>query len=130
MMRRLVVLLLLAAPVLAGTPRHGFNYGSSEVTNTNLDRLDTKLAVQKQMREVTTGVCATGGCNVTVTWPSAFADANYLVLCTAFDATAGNETGLVVERVSAVVAASATVKIQNLSAGNITGAVSCLGIHD
>ncbi|HEX9763825.1 MAG TPA: hypothetical protein VGA39_00950, partial [Candidatus Acidoferrales bacterium] len=82
-------------------------------------------------RRVSTGSCGTSGCQVTVSWTTAFADTNYSVSCSVQDSTAQSETtGLRLAKINSIAAGSVTVDIDNLSASAITGTLHCTAIHD
>lgn len=84
-----------------------------------------------QTKRVTTGsILTTARNSVTVTWTTAFADANYTPVCTVLDATTGTSQGLVFERLSAVIAASITATVFNPTGGSLTGTLQCTAIHD
>lgn len=73
-------------------------------------------------------------CNSTVTWPHTFADASYVITCTAFGTgyntgTAGNNNANLIY-VNAQIAASATITIQNgRGAADTPTKVYCLAVH-
>ena len=88
-----------------------------------------------QTLEISSGICSTPaatsytGCTFSVSWPTAFADTNYVAEC-----MQGPVSGVVVAlRVTAKTASGITLQIQN---GTADGAVSstltsidCLGVH-
>lgn len=81
-------------------------------------------------QRVTTGSITAGASSVvTLTWTSAFADANYTVTCSVVDTTTA-AASLRVVHVESVVAASTGVRIENTSAGSITGTLDCIAMHD
>jgi hypothetical protein len=80
---------------------------------------------------VSTGSCAATGCSVTLTWATAFADANYTVSCGLEDATAQSETaGLRLGHITSKKAASVTMTLDNLSGAGVTGTLECIATHD
>ncbi|MGH9787919.1 MAG: hypothetical protein ACRD4U_04345, partial [Candidatus Acidiferrales bacterium] len=80
---------------------------------------------------VSTGSCGTSGCQVTVSWTTAFADTNYSVNCSVQDSTAQSETtGLRLAKINTIGAGSVTVDIDNFSGSAVTGTVHCTAIHD
>lgn len=81
-------------------------------------------------QRVTTGSIA-GGANalVTLTWTSAFADANYTAVAEVLDATAA-VASLQVIHIEAIAAASVKVRINNTAAGALTGTLQVIAMHD
>lgn len=86
----------------------------------------------KDMRSlrVTTGSVAGGGSvDVTVTWPTPFADSNYTAVASIEEGTAGDS--LRVRKVVSRAAGSVTVLVANSDALNArTGIVHVIAIHD
>lgn len=81
-------------------------------------------------QSVTTGACAAAGCEVTLTWTTAFPDANYTPVCSLLDSTAQNEaTGLRLAKILSFAANNVKVDFDNLSAGPITGTLYCVAVH-
>lgn len=79
---------------------------------------------------VTTGsITAGASANVTLTWTSAFADANYTVSASVEDSTAATAS-LSVVHVESKIAASVTVRVLNSAAGDLTGTLNVIAIHD
>ena len=75
--------------------------------------------------------CPTTGCEVTVTWGTAFADANYTPACSILDATAQAETtGLRLAHLRTQSAAAITVDFDNLSGSTVSGTLNCIAVHD
>jgi hypothetical protein len=83
----------------------------------------------KHARVGTGSVTAGSRADVVVTWGTAFANTNYTPVCVMADASAAG-TGLRVERVRALAAASITVQVINDSGGSLTGTVYCQAAHD
>ncbi|MCI0422752.1 MAG: right-handed parallel beta-helix repeat-containing protein [Acidobacteria bacterium] len=81
---------------------------------------------------VTTGSCATTGCQVTLTWGgSAFADANYTPVCSVEDPTAQSETtGLRFAKISSKTTTTVVVDVDNFSGAGVTGTLHCHAFHD
>lgn len=79
---------------------------------------------------VTTGSVAAGSTAlVTVTWSTAFADANYTVQASVLDSTT-TSLSLSVVHIESVVAGSITVRVLNNSVGSLTGTIHCVAVHD
>lgn len=75
--------------------------------------------------------CPTTGCEVTVTWGTAFADANYTPACSILDPTAQAETtGLRLAHLRTQSAAAITVDFDNLSGSTVSGTLNCIAVHD
>lgn len=84
-----------------------------------------------QHGRVTTGSCATTGCQVTLTWGVTFVDTNYSASCSVEDSTAQSETtGLRLAKISSKTATTILVDIDNFSGAGVTGTLVCLGMHD
>jgi hypothetical protein len=82
-------------------------------------------------QRVSTGTCAASGCEVTLTWKSAFADANYTVTCTVEDSTTQSEsTGLRLAKIKNHTASTVLIDLDNLSGAGTTATVHCIGMHD
>lgn len=82
---------------------------------------------------VSTGsIIGAGQANVTVTWPSAFADANYTVVAVVEHGTDPTSTSeLLLKRVISKAAASCVVQVQNQDAVTAnTGTIHAIAIHD
>jgi hypothetical protein len=81
----------------------------------------------KRVASCTTAASGNATCATTVTWTTAFADANYTLSCTLI----GPGTAFVLES-STPVAASATVTIMNAPGSSIaaSGTLDCYGVHD
>ncbi len=81
-------------------------------------------------KRVTTGVVAAGAeALITVTWGTAFADANYTVVASVLDATT-SVLSMSVVHIDSMLAASCAVRVINTSAGNITGTIHAIAIKD
>ncbi len=79
---------------------------------------------------VTTGSIGAGvSALVALTWGTAFADANYTVTASVLDATAAIAS-LQVVHVETILAASVAVRVQNTSAGALTGTLQVIALHD
>jgi hypothetical protein len=79
---------------------------------------------------VTTGSVAGGSTAlVTVTWGTAFADANYSVTASVLDATS-TSLSLSVVHVESITASAVTVRVINNSVGALTGTVHVIAVHD
>lgn len=85
--------------------------------------LDTRRA------RVTTGsVAGLTLATVTVTWDTAFADANYTPVVSMLEDNA--TTGLIVRRIRTVTASAITVLVENTSATAKTGTLQAFAVHD
>lgn len=107
------------------------NFAAASVTATGL-AVTTNVAQGSGLKHqrVTTGsIGATASSVVTLTWTSAFADANYTVNCDVEDTTAA-VLSLSVVHVESKVAASVGVRVSNTSADAITGTLNCIAMHD
>lgn len=80
---------------------------------------------------VTTGsIGASASAAVTLSWTTAFADANYTATCSVVEATAGTAT-LRLHHIESVAATGVTVRVVNDDTGVAhTGTLECLAIHD
>jgi hypothetical protein len=79
---------------------------------------------------VTTGRISAGSTAlVTITWTTAFADANYSVSASVVDATTSS-LSLSVVHVESVTASAVTVRVLNNAVGSLTGTVNVIAIHD
>lgn len=81
-------------------------------------------------KRVTTGSVAGGATAlVTVTWGTAFADANYTVTASVVDSTAAVASMSVVH-IEEVLAASVKVRVTNAAVGAVTGQINVIALHD
>lgn len=80
----------------------------------------------KRVASCTTAGAAASTCTTTVTWPAAFADANYTATCTIDNPTAVPY----VLNTSSKAGASIVVTIVNLTAVAASGTLNCGAIHD
>lgn len=79
---------------------------------------------------VTTGpISGAATALVTVTWGTAFADANYTVSASVVDATTSS-LSLSVVHVESVTASAVTVRVINNAVGELTGLVHAIALHD
>lgn len=84
----------------------------------------------KHARVSTGSVGAAASAAVTLTWTTAFADANYSVTCSLQEATASTST-LRVHHIESVAAASVVVRVVNDDgAAAHTGTLHCTAVHD
>jgi hypothetical protein len=89
-----------------------------------------KAANKTKAARVTTGSIAAGATAlVTLTWASAFLDANYTVQASVMDATAGT-LSLSVVHIETISASAVAVRVQNSSAGDLTGMLHVTAVHD
>jgi hypothetical protein len=79
---------------------------------------------------VTTGSVAAGSTVlVTVTWSTAFADANYTVMASVLDSTT-TSLSLSVVHVESITASAVTVRVLNNALGALTGTLHVIAVHD
>jgi len=79
---------------------------------------------------VTTGSIAGGSTGlVTVTWTTAFADANYTVTANVVDSTTSS-LSLSVVHIESISASTVTVRVLNNAIGALTGTLQCIAVHD
>ena len=79
---------------------------------------------------VTTGSIGAGATAlVTVTWGTAFADASYTVVASVLDSTAALAS-LSVVHIESQSASQVKVRVSNASAGNLTGTLNVIALHD
>jgi hypothetical protein len=82
----------------------------------------------KRVTGCTTGATSGNTCTTTVTWGTAFADANYTAVCTLLGpATLGHLAAIATD-----VIAAASVKVETVTDTNaaIAGTISCIAVHD
>jgi hypothetical protein len=79
---------------------------------------------------VTTG-SVSGGAEglVTITWGTAFADANYTAVPSVFETTA-SASSMTVVHIESQTASAISVRVKNNAAGSLTGIVQVIAIHD
>lgn len=66
--------------------------------------------------------------DITVTWPTAFVDANYTVIASILE---DSTSGLIITRVRVKTASQIVVRVQNTDALVAhTGVVHAMGVHD
>lgn len=82
----------------------------------------------KAARVTTGSVAGLSLATVTVTWGSAFADANYTPVVSMLEDAAG--TGLIIRRIRTVTDAAITVLVENTNAMARTGTLQALAVHD
>jgi hypothetical protein len=108
----------------------GFNLSFTLGAATSLSLPSTGALMASKAERVTTGSIAAGASAlVTLTWAVAFADANYTAVASVLDATAA-AASLRVVHVESVTAAAVGVRVENTSAGALTGTVQVIGMHD
>jgi hypothetical protein len=82
----------------------------------------------KRVTGCTTGAVSGNNCETTVTWTTAFADANYTPVCTLLGAATLGHLGAI--STSAIAAASVKVQTVTDTAAAITGTINCIAVHD
>lgn len=93
-----------------------------------VEALPASAPVMKAAR-MSTGSVAPGIATVTITWPEAFADANYTVSASIVDATVSFSSLTVIHVLSAT-ASQVSVLVRNQNVGNLTGIVHVIAVHD
>lgn len=83
----------------------------------------------KHSRVSTGSIGASSSALVTVTWTTTFPDTNYTVVCTVQDSTAATAS-LSVLHVESKTASAITVRVNNTSAGALTGTLNVIAMHD
>lgn len=83
----------------------------------------------KHSRVTTGSVSAGSTALVTITWSTAFADANYTVAASVVEATTSS-LSLSVVHVESVTASAVTVRVLNNAVGSLTGTVNVIAMHD
>lgn len=83
----------------------------------------------KHARVTTGSIGAASSALVTVTWTTAFADTNYTVVASVQDSTAAI-LSLTVVHIETKTAAAVEVRVQNTSAGSLTGTLHVIAMHD
>lgn len=109
----------------------GWN-ASLEVPTKNAiyDKIETISAPLIKHGRVTTGSIGAGSTAlVTLTWPAAFADANYTAQASVIDATTSS-LSLSVAHIETVTASAVAVRILNNAIGSLTGELQVTAIHD
>lgn len=92
------------------------------------DNISTSGKGVQFFRTSTGSIGATTRAEVLVTWPQAFANANYTPICNVQDsATAAATQGLTVERVKTISTTQVGIIINNPTGGALTGQVYCIG---
>lgn len=81
-------------------------------------------------KRVTTGSISGAGTGlITVTWDTAFADANYTVTIDVVDSTT-TSLSLSVVHIESQTASAITVRVLNNAVGALTGTIHAIAIHD
>lgn len=75
-------------------------------------------------------VPASSSALATAPWANAFADANYTVTAAVYDATASATACLSVTHIETIGTGSVVVRVENTSAGSLTGTVHVIAMHD
>ncbi len=105
---------------------------TSPVTAVNLN-VTTGVAPDSgaiKHKRVTTGSVGAGATTlVTVTWGTAFPDANYTATASVVDATTA-VLSLSIVHIESIAAGAVTVRVQNTSLGALTGTVQVIALHD
>lgn len=79
---------------------------------------------------ITTGSVGAGATAlVTLTWGTAFADANYTVTASLIDSTAA-VASLHITHIESVSASQVKIRVENTSAGALTGTLNVIALHD
>lgn len=81
-------------------------------------------------KRVTTGSIGAGAsATVTVTWGTAFADANYTCSASVLDSTAASAS-LRIVHLESISASQVVYRVENTSAGSLTGTLHVIAMHD
>jgi hypothetical protein len=83
----------------------------------------------KHIRTTTGSIAGGASALVTVSWATAFADANYTVVASVLDSTA-SASSLSIVHIETVAAGSVKIRVQNTSGGNLTGTLQVMALHD
>ncbi len=83
----------------------------------------------KSQRVSTGSIGAGASAVITVTWPTPFADTSYTPVVSVLDSTTA-ALSLSVVHIETKIAASISVRVQNTSAGSLTGTLQALALHD
>ena len=79
---------------------------------------------------MTTGSVSAGSTAlVTITWSTAFADANYTVTASVIDSTTSS-LSLSVVHVESVTSSAVTIRVINNAVGSLTGTLNVVAVHD
>lgn len=121
------------APAAAGSQSSSsgrVTSGEFESLKTRVTTLEGSTPIQRH-RRVTTGAIAGGAsAEVTVTWATAFADANYTVVTSMLEATTGTNS-LRIRHIVSKTAAAIVVRVTNDDAINAkTGEIQASAFHD
>lgn len=87
------------------------------------------VPMMKHQRITTGSIPATSSALVTLTWTAAYADANYSTTCSVVDSTSA-AASLRVVHIETVSASAVAVRVENTSAGALTGTLNCMAMHD
>ncbi|MEN3369944.1 MAG: trimeric autotransporter adhesin [Verrucomicrobiota bacterium] len=113
------------------------NLRAGSATQVTIDATGTKFSTGvngdggglKHKRVTTGSVSAGSTALVTVTWSTAFADANYTVTPSVTDSTTSS-LSLSVVHVESVTASAVTVRVLNNAITSLTGTLNVIAIHD
>ena len=83
----------------------------------------------KHKRVSTGSIGAGSSAAVTLTWAAAFADGSYTATCSVAESSAA-VTGLHLAKLQSITAASVVARVNNDSAGSLTGTLDCIAMHD
>lgn len=99
------------------------------IRDLSVSRSVTSAGGIKHQRVTTGSINATSSAVVTLTWSAAFADANYTVNVSVVDTTAA-ALSLQVVHIESQSASAITVRVENTSAGALTGTLHAIAMHD
>lgn len=117
-------------PIGSTTPSTG-KFTTLQTTtslNVGLSVLPTGSGL-KHVRITTGSIGAGVSALVTHTWATTFADANYTVAAGLIDSTAATAS-LRIVHIEAVTATQVKVRVENTSAGALTGTLNLIALHD
>lgn len=83
----------------------------------------------KHIRQTTGSIGAGASALVTVTWATAFANSSYTVNASVQDSTAATAS-LKVTHIESISASAVVVRVENTSAGSLTGTLHLIAVHD
>lgn len=106
--------------------------GTTSITTPTIhvtSSVDNNSGGIKHARLTTGSVAAGATALVTLTWSSAFADANYTVTVSLVEATAA-VLSLHIIHIESVSASQVKIRVENTSAGALTGTLNVIALHD
>lgn len=121
---------LVANGVLTDVAGDGVLTFSSTLTSPTIATGISNNGSGMKHARVTTGSISAGSTAlITVTWGTAFADANYTPVASVIDSTTSS-LSLSVVHIESVSASAVTVRVLNNAVGSLTGTVQVIAVHD